>query len=234
MLHISTEKELSLFEDRPLLDSNGKLAKHITNEVCVHHLWFSDADYAERGNLIKWNPAIKTTQDRAALRAGVRSNLVDVVATDHAPHTLEEKLKPYLQAPSGGPLVEHSLIAMLEMFDPQVVVRKMMHNPAVLYGIQDRGFLRPGYMADVIVVKSPSSLASSSSSSSTPSIPSIPSIPAPSAVQRGHVAAKCGWSPFEGIVFTHSVTDVFLNGCHALHNGVVDPTVRGQRLRFSR
>lgn len=222
VLHLSTGRELSLFEDRAL--SADKL---VTNEVCVHHLWFSDADYALRGNLIKWNPAIKSAADRAALRAGVCSDLVDVVATDHAPHTLEEKLQPYLQAPSGGPLVEHSLVAMLEMFEPQVVVRKMANNPAVLYNVEGRGFLKVGYFADVVVVMANTDDTDAGTDSSGLSSQF-------GVVTRGKVASKCGWSPFEGVRFRHKVVHVFVNGEWALRDGVVDASVRGRRLLFSR
>lgn len=204
VLHLSTARELTLFEDKPLME------KRITNEVCVHHLWFTDEDYARKGNFIKWNPAIKTAADREALRAGVLGNLVDVVATDHAPHTLQEKMQPYLQAPSGGPLVQFSLVAMLEMFDPQTVVKKMCHNPAMLYGVVDRGFLREGYMADVVVVERGADWI----------------------LQREQVISKCGWSPLEGERFSHRVKYTFVNGSMAYDNGVIDQDFRGGRLEF--
>lgn len=204
VLHLSTAKELTLFEDKPLLD------KRITNEVCVHHLWFTDQDYARKGNFIKWNPAIKSASDREALRRGVLGDLVDVVATDHAPHTMQEKLQPYLQAPSGGPLVQFSLVAMLEMFDVETVVRKMCHNPATLYGVVERGFLREGYMADVVVVERDS----------------------PWTLAREQVISKCGWSPLEGESFSHRVKYTFVNGSLAYDNGAVDMDFRGDRLEF--
>ena len=153
VLHLSTARELSLFDrDKPLEQ------KRITCEVCVHHLWFSDADYVRKGNLIKWNPAVKTAADRDALRAGLLDGSVDVVATDHAPHTLEEKERPYANAPSGGPLVQHSLPMMLELsaqgvLPVETVVEKMCHAPARLFGVRDRGFLRTGHFADIVLVR---------------------------------------------------------------------------------
>lgn len=205
ILHLSTERELSLFENKPLTD------KRITNEVCVHHLWFSDEDYASKGNFIKWNPAIKTQNDRSALRQGVLSNLVDVVATDHAPHTLQEKLQSYLSAPSGGPLVQYSLISMLEMFSPEVVMQKMAHNPAILFGVVGRGFLREGYKADVVVVEKNNLWT----------------------LDRSNVISKCGWSPLEGTTFRHKVKYTFVNGNLAFDNGVIDDSNRGERLQFT-
>lgn len=204
VLHLSTARELTLFQDKPLTQ------KRITNEVCIHHLWFTDQDYARKGNLIKWNPAIKSASDRQALREGVMGNLVDVVATDHAPHTLDEKMQPYLGAPSGGPLVQFSLVAMLEMFDVRTVVRKMCHNPSVLYGVVDRGFLKPGYMADVVVVEKDRKWT----------------------LLREDVISKCGWSPLEGESFSHRVRHVFVNGHQALKDGEIDSQFRGDRLMF--
>ncbi len=209
VLHLSTARELTLFDDRPLSD------KKITNEACLHHLWFSDADYADKGNLIKWNPAIKTAADRDALREGLLSGRVDVVATDHAPHLLEEKTRPYWQAPSGGPLVQHSLVGMLELasqgiFTPEKVVEKMCHAPAVRFAVRDRGFLRPGYFADIAIVD-------------------------PNArwmVEKSNIYYKCGWSPFEGQVFSHRVVHTVINGRMAIENGVPDEQFRGCALAF--
>lgn len=211
ILHLSTARELSLFDDRPLAE------KKITNEVCVHHLWFTDADYAAKGNLIKWNPAVKSAADRAALRAGILSGKVDVVATDHAPHTLEEKLQPYWSAPSGGPLVQHSLIAMLEMsregtFPVEKVVEKMCHAPAIRFAVHRRGFLREGYFADIVIVDPDK----------------------PWTVSRDNVRSKCGWSPFEGTEFSHSVTHTIVNGGVAYENGELSGTLHGRALEFER
>ncbi len=213
VLHLSTAKELSLFESRPLKE------KHITNEVCVHHLWFSDEDYSFKGNLIKWNPAIKTAADREALRDGIKNGKVDIIATDHAPHTLEEKNRPYLQAPSGGPLVQHSLTAMMQMadkgtsfFTPVEVVNKMCHAPAIRYKIHRRGFLKEGYYADIAIMKMKSEWM----------------------VTKDNIIAKCGWSPFEGYTFRNRVTHTLVNGEVAYENGVINENTRGKELVFER
>ncbi|GAD05349.1 dihydroorotase [Porphyromonas crevioricanis JCM 15906] len=202
ILHISTARELGLFRsDLPLSQ------KRITAEVCVHHLWFSDSDYALLGNRIKWNPAIKAASDRAALRQAVRNGCIDIVATDHAPHLLTEKEGNVLTAASGGPLVEHSLLLMLELsrmgeFSLEQVVSKMAHQPAELFGIPDRGYIRPGYRADLVLVD-----------------PHRPLL-----VQDGRVLSKCGWSPFDGYSFSHSVRRTYVNGSLAYHDGVLSPT----------
>ena len=185
--------------------------------MCVHHLWFTDADYAAKGNLIKWNPAVKNAADRAALRAGILSGKVDVVATDHAPHTLEEKLQPYWSAPSGGPLVQHSLVTMLEMsregtFPVEKVVEKMCHAPAIRFAVHRRGFLREGYFADIVIVDPDK----------------------PWTVSRDNVRSKCGWSPFEGTEFSHSVTHTIVNGGVAYENGELSGTLHGRALEFER
>ena len=211
VLHLSTARELALFDSKPLAD------KKITNEVCVHHLWFSDADYARKGNFIKWNPAIKTAADRDALRAGLVSGRVDVVATDHAPHTLEEKRQPFLQAPSGGPLVQHSLAAMMELAGQGVltveqVVGKMCHAPAVRFAVRERGFLRQGYHADIAIVDPA----------------------APWTVAKENIRYKCGWSPFEGERFAARVTHTIIGGHVVYENGEIDPDFRGVRLEFDR
>lgn len=214
VLHLSTARELDLFErDKPLEQ------KRVTNEVCVHHLWFSEGDYAAKGNFIKWNPSIKSAADRDSLRAAVRSGLVDVVATDHAPHLLAEKQKPYLEAPSGGPLVQHSLPAMLTLASAQQgvftvpqVVERMCHAPARLFRVKERGFLRPGYFADIAIVD----------------------LNAPWTVERGpELLYKCGWSPLEGLSLSAKVRHTFVNGqkVYSADTGV-DDTVRGQRLEF--
>lgn len=211
VLHLSTSRELELFETKPLIE------KTITNEVCVHHLWFSDQDYARKGNFIKWNPAIKSKVDREALREAVRSGRLDVVATDHAPHTLDEKRQPYLQAPSGGPLVQHSLVAMLEMarrgiFTIETVVDSMCHRPAQLFGIEGRGYLREGFFADIAIINLDGT---------------------PWSVLPSNILYKCAWSPFEGEEFHASVTHTIVSGAVAYENGIVDDNVRGQRLSFS-
>lgn len=217
VLHLSTARELSLFEQGVPIEE-----KRITNEVCVHHLWFSEGDYAERGNLIKWNPAVKSAADRDTLRAAVRSGLVDVVATDHAPHLLAEKQNPYLSAPSGGPLVQHSLPAMLTLaaegiFTVEQVIERMCHAPARLFRVRERGFLRPGYYADIAVVK----------------------LNEPWTVSRDNqrpgeqILSKCGWSPLEGLTLSAKVVATWVNGAevYTAERGV-DTAVRGKRLLF--
>lgn len=211
VLHLSTARELELFESKPLAE------KKITNEVCVHHLWFTDEDYVKKGNFIKWNPAIKSRSDRDALREAVNSSRVDIVATDHAPHTLAEKSKPYLQAPSGGPLVQHSLTAMLEMvsqghFSIEKVVDVMCHRPAELFRVEKRGFLREGYFADIAIVN----------------------LEHPWVVSPSNILYKCGWSPFEGQVFGAKVTHTLVNGELAYADGTVNDSTRGLRLTFTR
>ena len=191
--------------------------KRITAEACVHHLWFTDGDYAKYGNLIKWNPAVKTWEDRAALRAALTSGYVDIVATDHAPHLLSEKQGNCLTAASGGPLVQHSLQAMLELerrnvFALDTVVEKMCHAPATLYGIVKRGFLRAGYYADVVVVDRNM----------------------PFTVRTENILSKCGWSPFEGVTFHDTVRQTYVNGHLAFDQGVVNRDVRGSRLRYDK
>ena len=183
----------------------------------MHHLWFSDADYARKGNLIKWNPAVKTAADRDALRAGLLDGAVDVVATDHAPHTLEEKERPYASAPSGGPLVQHSLPMMLELsaqgvLPVETVVEKMCHAPARLFGVRDRGFLRTGHFADIVLVR-----------------------PAdPWTVSKENILYKCGWSPLEGTAFSHRVVRTLVNGRTVYADGRVDTAHRGAELEFDR
>lgn len=197
VLHISTAKEVGLFE--PAVDLTRK---KITAEACIHHLWFSDADYPRLGTKIKWNPAIKSAQDREHIWAGVLNNNIDVIATDHAPHTIEEKNNGYFKAPSGGPLVQHSVLAMLEFvkqgkISVERAVEKMCHNPAILFRIRDRGFIREGYYADLVLVN-PSQTHS---------------------VTSNNILAKCGWSPFEGYTFSHAIHSTFVNGNPAYWNG---------------
>jgi dihydroorotase len=211
VLHISTARELELFEPGPLE------GKRITAEACVHHLWFTDSDYATKGNLIKWNPAVKTADDRAAIRQAVIDGRIDVVATDHAPHTLEEKQRPYAQCPSGGPLIQHSLVAMLEMveqgiFTLEQVVDKMSHAPARMFQIEGRGFIREGYHADLVLVDRN----------------------APWTVTTDSVLSKCGWSPFTGQKFGSRVLNTWVNGQMVYDQGRVQQGIRGQRLLFQR
>ncbi len=210
VLHVSTAKETELFSNAPIEE------KRITSEVCVHHLWFTDEDYARYGNLIKWNPAIKTWDDRQALRTALAQNYIDIVATDHAPHLLSEKQGSCLKAASGGPLVQHSLVAMFELasqkvFDETLVVEKMCHAPARLYGIDRRGYLRPGYYADVVVLDKN----------------------IPFTVRTENILSKCGWSPFEGVTFSHSVRQTYVNGALAYDQGFVNRAVRGRRLIYN-
>ncbi len=210
VLHLSTAKEVSLFDEKPLED------KSITGEVCVHHLWFSDEDYDTKGSLIKWNPAIKTKNDRDALLNGLISGKLDVIATDHAPHLLEEKQGGCLQAASGGPLVQHSLQVMVELVKQQKiskeeVVNKMCHAPAILFGIEKRGFLREGYYADIVLVNPDK----------------------PYTVNDESILYKCGWSPFGGYTFTSAIEKTYLNGQLAF-DGQNVYEVKGKPLTFYR
>ncbi len=211
VFHISTAKELDLFDNTIPLEE-----KKITAEVCVHHLWFSDEDYATKGNFIKWNPAVKAASDRKALWEALLDDRIDVIATDHAPHTLEEKAQVYTKAPSGGPLVQHALIALLEKSKQGVIslerlVQKTAHNPAILFNIEDRGFIREGYKADLVVVD-----------------PNKPTV-----VTKEQCLYKCGWSPFEGEVFSHSIDSTFVNGNLVWTNGQIQEVGNGERLLFS-
>ena len=212
ILHLSTADELKLFSNDLALNQ-----KRITAEVCIHHLWFDESSYSELGTLIKWNPAIKTRFDRDALINGVNNNLIDIIATDHAPHTLAEKGNSYFKAPSGGPLVQHSLVAMLELwhkkiFNIEKIVEKMCHNPAILFNIRNRGFIREGYKADLCLIN-----------------PSSPWI-----VSKENILYKCGWSPFEGTTFRSKVVQTIVNGTIVYDNGVINEQYRGQRLMFDR
>lgn len=207
LFHLSTAKELSLLENKPLSE------KHITGEVCVHHLWFCDDDYSRLGNRIKWNPSVKTKEDMLALRRGLNANLLDVVATDHAPHLLSEKEGSCLKAASGGPMVQHSLVAMLEMaregiFRYETVVEKMCHAPADLFRIKKRGYIREGYYADLVLVNPKQEWT----------------------VATDNILYKCGWSPLEGERFSHRVVKTFVNGDLVYDNGVFDEEERGMEL----
>lgn len=213
VFHLSTGKETSLFKnDIPLQE------KKITAEVCVHHLWFSDDDYKTKGNFIKWNPAVKTSSDRDSLWEALLDNRLDVIATDHAPHTLEEKQNTvYSKIPSGGPLVQHSLVAMLEntrnkRISIEKIVEKMCHNPAILFEVKDRGFLREGYFADLVLVD----------------------LDSPWEVRKNNILYKCGWSPFEGNTFHSKIIATFVNGNLVFDNGKINPIPQGKRITFNR
>lgn len=212
VLHISTARETSLFErDMPLED------KRITAEACIHHLWFSDKDYAEKGNLIKWNPAVKTQEDRDGVLQAVFDGRIDVIATDHAPHTLAEKTQPYLQAPSGGPLVQHALQALLDMhhvgkLSLEQLVQKTAHNTAICFQLDRRGFIREGYWADLVLVD----------------------LNKPYRVERGNILSKCGWSPFEGHTFASTVMHTFVSGHRVYSDGRIVEDGNAQRLLFNR
>ncbi len=212
VFHLSTEKETHLFTNEIPLEK-----KKITAEVCLHHLWFSDLDYDEKGTLIKWNPAVKTVDDREGLWKALLDDRIDVVATDHAPHTLKEKKQAYTAAPSGGPLVQHALPAMLEKHLDEVIsiekiVRKMCHNPAVLFDVEHRGFVREGYFADLAVIN----------------------IGNPWQVDSDNVLYKCGWSPFEGTKFRSKVTHTFINGHLAFNQGELSERKNSLLLTFNR
>lgn len=210
ILHLSTARELELLSRAPL----GK--KRITSEVCVHHLWFTDEDYDKYGNLIKWNPAIKTWADRQALRDALKNGLIDIVATDHAPHLLSEKQGSCIKAASGGPLIQHSLLAMLELAYRQIytieeVVNFMCHKPALLYNIYKRGFLKEGYFADIVLVDKN----------------------IPYTVRAENILSKCRWSPFDGFTFHNTVKQTYVNGSLVYDQGTIIPDSRGKRLNFN-
>jgi dihydroorotase len=210
ILHITTAKELSLFSASPLK------GKRLTAEACVHHLWFCDADYARLGHQIKCNPAIKTAADRDAVRAAVASGVIDVIATDHAPHTWEEKSQAYFKAPAGLPLIQHPLLILMDLvrqgaFSLETAVQRACHAPAILFGVENRGFIREGYWADLVVVD--------------------PAKPQP--VTKSGLLYQCGWSPFEGHTFGSSIERTFVNGVCVYENGKVRPDApKGMRLTF--
>lgn len=212
VFHISTAKELDLFTNKIPLEE-----KQITAEVCIHHLWFSDEDYLTKGNLIKWNPAVKSADDRKALWEALLDDRIDVIATDHAPHTLEEKSQKYLNAPSGGPLVQHAVVAMFEAnhqgkISVEKIVEKMCHNPAKIFKIQKRGFIKVGFYADLVIVN-----------------------PAkPWSVNKDNILYKCGWSPFEGTNFKSRISHTFVNGQLVYENAKVKEIKAGKRLLFDR
>jgi dihydroorotase len=212
VLHISTEKELSLFDrDTPVEN------KRITAEVCIHHLWFDQNDYARYGSRIKWNPAVKTKKDKDALIRAVNDGRIDVIATDHAPHTIEEKSNTYFKSPSGGPMVQHALSAMMEMVKKglisiEKVVEKMCHAPAVIFDIEKRGYIREGYYADLVILDTSRSWK----------------------VNKENILYKCGWSPMEGQVFSTAITHTVLNGHVVFENGVIDEQPKSMQLSFNR
>ncbi|RAR50385.1 dihydroorotase [Flavobacterium lacus] len=212
VFHISTAKEVELFTNKIPLEE-----KQITAEVCIHHLWFTDADYETKGNLIKWNPAVKSENDRAALWAALLDNRIDVVATDHAPHTLAEKNQVYTKAPSGGPLVQHAVVAMFEAYHQgkitvEKIVEKMAHSPAKIFKIENRGFIKEGFYADLVLIN-----------------PAMPWN-----VKKENILYKCGWSPFEGTNFKSRITHTFVNGELVYQNSKVSDTKAGMRLLFNR
>ena len=212
ILHLSTAKELDLFDN-----TLPSAEKRITAEVCVHHLWFSDKDYETHGTRIKWNPAIKTEKDRQALLDGLKRNQIDVIATDHAPHTIDEKNNTYFNAPSGGPLVQHSLVSMLELHHQQKIslyeiVNKMCHAPADIFRIDKRGYIREGYWADLILLD----------------------LNMPWKVSPENILSKCKWSPFEGHEFKSKITHTIVNGNIVYQNDLFNEDVKGNRLVFNR
>jgi len=212
VFHISTEKEISLFNNTTNLKD-----KKITAEVCIHHLWFDEKDYLKKGTLIKWNPAVKKKSDKNALFQALLDDKLDVIATDHAPHTLQEKNNSYFKAPSGGPLVQHALPVMLKFVKKgkisiEKVVEKMCHNPAICFKIENRGFIREGYFADLVLVD----------------------LNSPWQVKKENLLYKCGWSPFEGEIFNARITHTLINGHIAYENGKFDESKKGMRLTFNR
>ena len=210
VLHISTEKETHLFDNTIPLEQ-----KKITAEACIHHLWFTEKDYNSKGNFIKWNPAVKKESDRLGIWKALLDNRIDVIATDHAPHTLQEKNQSYFNAPSGGPLVQHGLLAMLEKVKEDVlslekVVEKMCHSPAILFRIKERGFIREGYKADLVVISKKKSPI----------------------VTKENCLYSCAWSPFEGIQFSHTIEKTFVNGNVVFQDGISINDIIGERLTF--
>jgi len=209
VLHISTAKELDLFEPGPITD------KKISSEACIHHVWFSDEDYERLGSFIKWNPAIKTKEDREAIQKAILDGRIDIIATDHAPHTLDEKKRPYLQCPSGGPLVQHALVALLDLYHEgkwslELIAQKTAHSVAEGFKIENRGYVREGYFADLALVN----------------------LNDPWTVEPKNILYKCGWSPFQNHRFKSKVHYTFVNGNLVYHKGKIDEAFRGDELRF--
>jgi len=211
VLHISTKEELELFEDIPLEN------KKITSEACLHHLWFDDSDYRELGSLIKWNPAVKTKDDREAILSGLHKNLIDVIATDHAPHTLEEKSDTYLKSPSGGPLIQFSLPLLLQLnhqnkIELEDIVQKTSHNLSTLFQIKDRGYIREGYYADLVLFD----------------------LDTKTKVSEEVIHSKCGWSPLKNETFNSRVMHTIVSGNHIYNNGKINGEPESMRLEFER
>ena len=211
IFHVSTAKETALFSNIPLED------KQITAEVCVHHLWFTNDDYAQKGTLIKWNPAVKTQADKDGLWAALLDDRIDIIATDHAPHTFKEKQNPYTTAPSGGPLVQHAVVALFEAFHQgkisvEKIVEKTAHNPARIFKIDRRGFIKEGFYADLVIVNPKK----------------------PWTVNKNNILYKCGWSPFEDYTFTSKITHTFVNGELVFHDTIIEDIHCGKRLEFNR
>ena len=212
VFHISTAKEAELFDNTlPLIE------KRITSEVCIHHLSFDERDYQNKGSLIKWNPSVKKQSDKEALMQALLDDKLDVIATDHAPHTIEEKSKNYFQSPSGGPLVQHALPKMLEFYHEnkislEKIVEKMCHNPSICFQIKDRGFIKQGYYADLVLLD----------------------LNSPWEVKKENILYKCGWSPFEGEIFRSKITHTIVNGHLVFYNGKFDESKKGKRLKFDR
>ena len=212
VFHLSTSKEMELFRNDIPLEK-----KRITAEVCIHHLWFDDSQYADKGTHIKWNPAVKSKADKEAVFEALLDDRIDIIATDHAPHTLEEKNNTYFNAPSGGPLVQHALVAMLELYHQgkirlEKIVEKMCHAPAICFQVENRGFIKEGYAADLVLVD----------------------IDNPWQVNKDNILYKCAWSPFEGNTFKSKVTHTWVNGHLAYQNGTFDESQKGHRLTFNR
>lgn len=212
VFHLSTSKEMELFRNDIPLEK-----KRITAEVCIHHLWFDDSQYADKGTHIKWNPAVKSKADKEAVFEALLDDRIDIIATDHAPHTLEEKNNTYFKAPSGGPLVQHALVAMLELYHQgkirlEKIVEKMCHAPAICFQVENRGFIKKGYAADLVLVD----------------------IDNPWQVNKDNILYKCAWSPFEGNTFKSKVTHTWVNGHLAYQNGTFDESQKGHRLTFDR
>ncbi len=212
VLHISTERELELFDSITSVEK-----KNITAEACIHHLWFDEHDYPRFGSRIKWNPAIKTRRDKEALIRAVTEGRIDVIATDHAPHTDQEKSNSYFNNPSGAPMVQHSLVAMMELakrnqIKPEKLVEKMCHDPAVIFNISQRGFIREGYYADLVLIDPDS----------------------PWTVKKENLLYKCGWSPMEGQTFSAKVTHTIINGNIVFKNGIIDEQPKSMQLLFNR
>ncbi len=211
ILHLSTEEEMELFDNESDIEK-----KKITAEACAHHLWFTDEEYATKGSFIKWNPAVKTSRDRSAIRKGVKENRIDILATDHAPHTIEEKGNHYMKCPSGGPLVQDALLAFLEMekegvFSLEEIVQKSSHNVAKRFKVKERGFLREGYFADIVLIDRNKSRL----------------------VEKSNILYKCGWSPFEGQTFSSSVSKTFVSGRLVYSEGKILDRA-GMRLEINR